>query len=67
MASDLFRKNEVATAAGMAGLFGNAGLLIFSLLIGGFVSTVGYAPFFACLGLFDIGGAIILWCVVRQA
>jgi len=31
MASDLFKKNEVATVAGMAGTFGNAGLLIFSL------------------------------------
>jgi MFS transporter, ACS family, hexuronate transporter len=66
MASDLFRKNEVATAAGMAGTFGNAGLLIFSLLIGGLVSTVGYAPFFACLGIFDVGGAIILWTLVRE-
>ena len=26
MSSDLFRRNEVATAAGMAGTFGNAGL-----------------------------------------
>jgi ACS family hexuronate transporter-like MFS transporter len=66
MASDLFRKNEVATAAGMAGMFGNAGLLIFSLLIGGFVATVGYAPFFVCLGLFDVTGAIILWTLVRE-
>ncbi len=66
MSSDLFRKNEVATAAGMAGLFGNAGLLIFSLLIGGLVSTVGYGPFFACLGLFDVAGAIILWTLVRE-
>ena len=66
MASDLFRKNEVATAAGMAGMFGNAGLLIFSLLIGGLVSTVGYAPFFVCLGLFDVAGAAILWTMVRE-
>ena len=66
MASDLFRKNEVATAAGMAGMFGNAGLLIFSLLIGSLVSTVGYAPFFVCLGLFDVAGAIILWSLVRE-
>jgi len=66
MASDLFRKNEVATAAGMAGLFGNAGLLLFSLLIGGLVSTVGYAPFFVCLGWFDVLGAIVLWTVVRE-
>jgi MFS transporter, ACS family, hexuronate transporter len=66
MASDLFRKNEVATAAGMAGMFGNAGLLIFSLLIGGLVKTVGYAPFFVCLGLFDVAGAILLWTLVQE-
>jgi ACS family hexuronate transporter-like MFS transporter len=65
MASDLFRRNEVATAAGMAGMFGNAGLLIFSLMIGSLVTKVGYAPFFACLGLFDVVGAIILWALVR--
>jgi ACS family hexuronate transporter-like MFS transporter len=66
MASDLFRRNEVATVAGMAGMFGNAGLLIFSLLIGGLVASVGYAPFFVCLGLLDVAGAIILWTVVRE-
>ena len=66
MASDLCRKNEVATAAGMAGMFGNAGLLIFSLLIGGLVTSVGYAPFFVCLGLLDVAGAVVLWTVVRE-
>jgi ACS family hexuronate transporter-like MFS transporter len=66
MASDLFRKNEVATAAGMAGTLGNAGLLIFSLLIGGLVATVGYTPFFICLGLLDLVGAVVLWTVVRE-
>ena len=66
MASDLFKKNEVATAAGMAGTLGNAGLLIFSLLIGGLVATVGYTPFFICLGIFDLVGAAVLWSVVRE-
>jgi ACS family hexuronate transporter-like MFS transporter len=66
MSSDLFKKNELATAAGMAGTLGNAGLLIFSLLIGGLVAKIGYAPFFVCLGLFDVAGAIILWTVVRE-
>jgi ACS family hexuronate transporter-like MFS transporter len=66
MSSDLFRRNEVATAAGMAGTFGNAGLLIFSLLIGGLVAKVGYTPFFICLGLLDLVGAAILWTVVRE-
>src|SRR4029079_18850585 len=64
MSSDLFKKNEVATVAGMAGTFGNAGLLIFSLLIGALVVKIGYAPFFICLGLLDVIGAVILWTVV---
>ncbi len=66
MSSDLFRRNEVATAAGMAGTCGNAGLLIFSLLIGGLVAKVGYTPFFICLGLLDLVGAAVLWTVVRE-
>jgi ACS family hexuronate transporter-like MFS transporter len=66
MASDLFRRNEVATAAGMAGTCGNAGLLIFSLLIGGLVATVGYTPFFVCLGVLDLLGAVALWSLVRE-
>jgi len=66
MASDLFRKNEVATVAGMAGTCGNAGLLIFSLAIGALVATIGYTPFFICLGVLDLVGAAVLWTVVRD-
>lgn len=66
MASDLFKRNEVATVAGMAGTFGNLGLLLFNLLIGALVTTIGYAPFFVCLGVLDLAGAIVLWTVVRE-
>ena len=66
MSSDLFRRNEVATVAGMAGTFGNAGLLIFSLLIGGLVTTVGYTPFFICLGVLDLLGAAAAVDLVRE-
>lgn len=66
MSSDLFRKNEVATVAGMAGTFGNAGLLIFSLIIGALVVKIGYTPFFVCLGLLDVIGAVILCTVVKE-
>jgi ACS family hexuronate transporter-like MFS transporter len=66
MASDLFKRNEVATVAGMAGTFGNLGVLIFSLLIGSLVATVGYDPFFVALGFLDILGAILLWTLVRD-
>jgi ACS family hexuronate transporter-like MFS transporter len=66
MASDLFKKNEVATAAGMAGMFGNGGLLIFSLLIGSLVGKLGYTPFFICLAVLDLVGAAVLWTVVSD-
>ena len=66
MSSDLFRRNEVATVAGMAGTCGNAGLLIFSLLIGGLVTTVGYTPFFVGLAALDLIGAAVLWTLVRE-
>jgi MFS transporter, ACS family, hexuronate transporter len=66
MASDLFRRNEVATVAGLAGTCGNAGLLLSSLAIGAFVTTVGYTPFFISLGVLDLIGAAVLWTVVRE-
>jgi MFS transporter, ACS family, hexuronate transporter len=66
MASDLFKRNEVATVAGMAGTCGNAGVLVFSLLIGGLVTTVGYTPFFVGLAVLDLLGAAILWTLVRE-
>ena len=66
MSSDLFPRSEVATVAGMAGVFGNLGLLLFSLAIGGLVTTVGYSPFFVCLGLLDLFGALLLWTIVKD-
>jgi ACS family hexuronate transporter-like MFS transporter len=66
MSSDLFRRSEVATVAGMAGTFGNAGLLIFTLLIGGLVATIGYTPFFIGLAVLDLVGAAVLWTLVRE-
>ena len=66
MSSDLFKRSEVATVAGMAGTFGNLGLLLFSLAIGFLVSKLGYSPFFICLGVLDLLGAVILWTVVRD-
>ncbi|MFZ0266830.1 MFS transporter, partial [Caulobacter sp.] len=66
MSSDLFRRNEVATVAGMGGFFGNLGVLIFSLLIGGLVAKVGYDPFFVALGVLDLAGAALLWTLVRD-
>jgi ACS family hexuronate transporter-like MFS transporter len=65
MSSDLFKRSEVATVAGMAGTMGNAGLLVFSLIIGASVSKIGYWPFFVALGVLDLLGAVLLWTLVR--
>lgn len=66
MASDLFTKNEVATAAGLAGFAGNLGVLVFSLTLGQMVDRVGYEPFFVLLGILDLVGAALLWTLVRK-
>jgi ACS family hexuronate transporter-like MFS transporter len=66
MSSDLFKRSEVATVAGMAGTMGNAGLMLFSLLIGALVKTIGYSPFFVCLSALDLIGAVVLWTVLRR-
>jgi len=66
MASDLFKRSEVATVAGMAGTCGNGGVLVFSLVIGALVARIGYTPFFICLGVLDLLGAFILWTLVRE-
>ena len=67
MSSDLFKRNEVATVAGMAGTCGNGGVLVFSLMIGALVATVGYTPFFVGLGVLDLVGAALLWTLVPRA
>ena len=43
------------------------GNLAFTLLIGSFVSRVGYAPFFVALGFGDLIGAAVLWTMVKPA
>ena len=66
MASDLYKRNEVGTVAGLAGTCGNAGVLVFSLLLGSLVTTIGYDPFFYALGVLDLVGAVVLWTLVRD-
>jgi ACS family hexuronate transporter-like MFS transporter len=67
MASDLFARNEVATVAGIAGLAGNFGVLVFTLVLGRLVDQIGYGPFFIVLGLLDLVGAALLWILVRKS
>jgi ACS family hexuronate transporter-like MFS transporter len=66
MATDLFPRNEVGTVAGMAGTSANLGVLISSLLIGGLVGSIGYAPFFVALAALDLMAAVVVWTVIRK-
>jgi ACS family hexuronate transporter-like MFS transporter len=66
MATDLFRRHEVGTVAGMAGTCANLGILISSLLIGGLVTTIGYTPFFISLAALDLVAAIVVWTVIKK-
>jgi ACS family hexuronate transporter-like MFS transporter len=66
MATDLFPRNEVGTVAGLAGTSANLGVLISSLLIGGLVSSIGYAPFFVALAALDLVAAVVVWTVIKK-
>lgn len=62
---DVFEKPEVATATGVAGMFGYLGGALFTLAVGQLASTIGYEPLFALLFLFDLVAAAALWSFLR--
>jgi ACS family hexuronate transporter-like MFS transporter len=64
LASDVFGKNEVATANGLTGTAAWLGSISFSLIIGAVATTIGYNPLFVCLALFDVLGAVIVWVLL---
>jgi ACS family hexuronate transporter-like MFS transporter len=60
--SDMFGKNEVATATGMGGMAGYLGAAAFTALFGVLVTQVGYSPLFVVLAVFDIIAAgMVCW------
>jgi ACS family hexuronate transporter-like MFS transporter len=65
--SDVFGKNEVATATGLAGMSGYLGATLFTLLFGVLVTHVGYSPMFVVLAVFDVLAAIVVWTLVRES
>ena len=40
--------------------------VVLLLLIGGLVSTIGYAPFFVALAALDLVAAVVVWTVIRK-
>jgi ACS family hexuronate transporter-like MFS transporter len=65
--SDSFGKNEVATATGLAGMFGFLGAALFTLVFGIMVTRIGYSPLFVVLAIFDIVAVCVILTVAREA
>ena len=61
---DIFEKPEVATATGVAGMFGYLGGALFTLTVGALANSIGYEPLFAMLFLFDLAAALALWAFI---
>lgn len=66
LSADVFPKNHIAKANGLVGMAGWTGGLLFSLAIGQLADRIGFAPLFACLGLFDLIGAAWLVAFRRR-
>lgn len=65
LTSDLFGKNEVATATGMGGMMGFLGAAAFTALFGVRVTQVGYSPLFVTLAVFDLIAAVVVCTMAR--
>lgn len=66
LSADVFTAAEVGTANGFVGQAGWIGGLLFSLLIGQLADSVGYAPLFAALAVFDLIGAAVLITFIQR-
>lgn len=66
LSADVFPRSDIAKANGLVGMAGWTGGLLFSLAIGKLADHIGFAPLFACLGVFDLIGAAWLLAMRKQ-
>jgi len=66
LSSDVFGRNEVATANGLTGMAAWTASTMFALVVGALADTLGFSPLFAALAVFDIMGAIVIWTVLQN-
>ncbi|MDA8247727.1 MAG: MFS transporter [Rhodospirillales bacterium] len=64
--SDVFGRNEVATATGLGGMMGYLGAAGFTAAFGVLVTQVGYAPLFGVLAVFDLIGAAVVTVLAHR-
>lgn len=63
LSSDVFGRNEVATANGLTGM---SAWLASTLVVGALADTIGFSPLFAVLAVFDLLGALVIWTVLQN-
>jgi len=64
LVGDVIEKSDVATATGVAGMFGYLGGAGFTLMVGALANRIGYEPLFALLFVFDLAAALALWLFI---
>ena len=66
LSSDVFGRNEVATANGLTGMAAWTASTMFALVVGALADTMGFSPLFAALSVFDTLAAIVIWTVLQN-
>ena len=64
--TDLFPEHQVGRAAGLMGIAGGLGGMLFPLLTGVLVDRISYTPVFLLVGLMPLAGTVALFAVGRQ-
>lgn len=66
LSSDVFGRNEVATANGLTGMAAWTASTLFALIVGALADTLGFSPLFAALAVFDLLGAVVIWTLLKS-
>ncbi len=66
LSSDVFGRNEVATANGLTGMAAWTASTMFALVVGALADTLGFSPLFAALAVFDLLGAVAIWTLLKN-
>ncbi len=66
LSSDVFGRNEVATANGLTGMAAGPQVRCLLWWSAPLADTIGFSPLFAVLALFDVLGAIVIWTVLEK-
>lgn len=65
LSSDVFGRNEVATANGFTGMSAWLASTIFALIVGALADTIGFSPLFVILSILDLLAVVAVWTILQ--